>query len=271
MIKKLISDIKEKHSFLCVGLDTDIKKIPKFLLEYDDPVFEFNKRIIDNTEKYCVAYKPNFAFYENNINSLIKTVDYIKKKNVLIIADSKRGDIYNTFKLYADNCFSNLGCNAMTVSPYMGTDVFEKISNEYINNVFVILALTSNKGSKDFQLLKLGDKYLYEIILEKFGKISNSLNQIMFVIGATNNILNLKKIREIVPRNFLLIPGIGHQGGSLADVCDNLMTDDCGIIVSSSRSIIYASEKKDFDLKAKEAASKLQEEMSNVLLSRNII
>ncbi len=271
MIKKLISNIKNKKSFLCVGLDTDINKIPKFLLEYDDPVFEFNKRIIDKTKYYCVAYKPNFAFYEDCMDSLIKTVDYIKKENMLVIADSKRGDIYNTFKFYAHSCFDNIGCEAMTVSPYMGTDVFSQISKEYNDKIFVVLALTSNSGSKDFQLLKVDDKYLYEIVLDKFGKIENSKNQIMFVVGATNDIQKLKRIRKIIPENFLLIPGVGHQGGSLIDVCSELLNENCGIIVSSSRSIIYCSNGSDFDLQAGEVAKNIQKEMESVLISRNII
>ena len=271
MIKKLISKIKEKKSFLCIGLDTDIEKIPNFFLKYDDPVFEFNKRIIDKTEKYCSAYKPNFAFYENNISSLIKTVNYIKNKNILIIADAKRGDIYNTFKFYAENCFNNIGCEAMTVSPYMGADVLTKISKDYVNNIFIVLALTSNSGSKDFQLLKVGDKYLYEVVLENFRDISNSLNQIMFVVGATNNVENLRRIRNIVPKHFLLIPGIGSQGGSLESVCQELLTDDCGVIVSSSRSIIYVSNELDFDIKAEEAARKIQLQMAKVLLSKKIV
>ena len=271
MIKQLISNIKNKKSFLCVGLDTDIKKIPKFLLKYDDPVFEFNKRIIDKTKNYCIAYKPNFAFYEDSMDSLIKTVDYIKNENILVIADSKRGDIYNTFKLYAKSCFNTIGCEAMTVSPYMGTDVFSKVSKDYSNNFFIVLALTSNSGSNDFQLLKIGDKYLYEIVLDKFGKIENSKNQIMFVVGATNDIQKLKRIRKIIPENFLLIPGVGHQGGSLSDVCSELLNDNCGIIVSSSRSIIYCSDGADFDLQAGETAKNIQKEMESILIFKNII
>ena len=271
MIKKLISNIKDKKSFLCIGLDTDIKKIPKSLLEYDDPVFEFNKRIIDKTKNYCIAYKPNFAFYEDSMGSLIKTVDYIKKEKIFVIADSKRGDIYNTFKFYANSCFNTIGCEAMTVSPYMGTDVFSEMSKEYSDNLFIVLALTSNSGSNDFQLLKIDDKYLYEVVLDKFGKIKNSKNQIMFVVGATNDINKLKRIRKIVPDNFLLIPGVGHQGGSLSDVCHELLNEYCGIIVSSSRSIIYCSDGLDFDVKAGEAARDVQKEMESILISRNII
>lgn len=263
--QQLINQIFEKKTFLCVGLDTDINKIPTHLLKYDDPILEFNKAIIDATANFCIAYKPNLAFYEcmgaNGIRSFEKTIDYIKEKykNHLIIADAKRGDIGNTSAMYAKTFFEQYNIDALTIAPYMGEDSITPFLN-YKDKWVVLLALTSNKGSKNFQLLedKNGEK-LYEKVLKTAQQWGNKDNM-MFVVGATQG-KKFETVRNIAKDNFLLVPGIGAQGGSLQEVCKYGITKDCGLIVNSSRGIIYASNNKDFDKAASNKAKELQEEM----------
>lgn len=269
--QELFKNIKKKKSFLCIGLDTDIDKIPKHLLKSGDPVFEFNKQIIDATKDLCVAYKPNTAFYESlgtkGWQSLEKTIEYINEtcSGIFTIADAKRGDIGNTSKMYAKTFFENLNFDAVTVAPYMGEDSVTPFL-EYKNKWTILLVLTSNKGAIDFQLgLKLG----YEVVLEKSKKWGTPDNM-MYVIGATKAEM-LKDIRKIVPGHFLLVPGIGAQGGSIEDVAKYGMNKECGLLVNASRSIIYASAKEDFADKAKEEALKLQEEMEKLLKIKELI
>lgn len=266
-INELIHSIKEKKSFLCVGLDTDISKIPSHLLDAEDPVFEFNKQIIDATHDLCVAYKPNTAFYECRgelgWKSLKRTFDYIPKTH-FSIADAKRGDIGNTSKMYAQAFFDYMNADSITVAPYMGSDSVQPFL-EYKNKVTILLALTSNSGAMDFQLLptNIEEKKLFEkvlIISQKWG----TENNLMYVVGATQAIM-LKNIREIVPNHFLLVPGVGAQGGNLADVAKYGMNKNCGLLVNASRSIIYASDGKDFAERAREEALKLKKEMSALL------
>ena len=264
--QELITQIKKKQSFLCIGLDTDIKKIPLHLLKLEDPVFEFNKQIIDATKEFCVAYKPNIAFYEsmgvNGWNSLQKTLNYIPN-NILTIADAKRGDIGNTSRMYANLFFENMNFDAITVAPYMGEDSvtpFLKFKDKWS----IVLALTSNKGGLDFQ--KIEDKNvkkLFEKVLET-SKEWGSLENMMYVVGATRA-EELVEIRAIVPDHFLLVPGVGAQGGSLKDVAKYGLNSDCGLLVNSSRGIIYAGNNVDFSEKAKVEAKKLQKEMSIIL------
>jgi orotidine-5'-phosphate decarboxylase len=266
-INQLIQSIKEKKSFLCVGLDTDISKIPFHLLDAEDPVFEFNKQIIDATEDLCVAYKINTAFYECRgeigWKSLKKTFDYIPKTH-FSIADAKRGDIGNTSKKYAQAFFEYLNVDSITVSPYMGFDSVQPFL-EYKDKVTILLALTSNSGAMDFQLLStnIDDKKIFEKVLllsQKWGDINN----LMYVVGATQAKM-LEKIRTIVPEHFLLIPGVGAQGGNLAEVAKHGMNKNCGLLVNVSRSIIYASNGEDFADRAREEALKLQQEMDLLL------
>jgi orotidine-5'-phosphate decarboxylase len=269
---QLIETIKRKKTFLCVGLDTDIQKIPKHLLTFDDPVFEFNKAIVDATLPYTLAYKPNLAFYEaqgwKGLASLEKTIAYIRSKedNVFLIADAKRGDIGNTSTQYAHSFFGqanpNHNVDAVTVAPYMGEDSVKPFL-AFENKWVILLALTSNKGSSDFQLLKYNDRYLFETVLEK-SKQWGDASKLMYVIGATQANM-LKTVREIVPDSFLLIPGVGAQGGSLDDVVKYGMNKDYGLIVNASRSIIYASQKEDFAQKATEEAYNMQQEMKKYL------
>ena len=269
--KQLISQIKQKQSFLCVGLDTDIKKIPKHLLDLDDPVFEFNKQIIDATKDLCVAYKPNIAFYESmgvsGWRSLQNTLNYIPE-NILIIADAKRGDIGNTSRMYAKAFFENLNFDAVTVAPYMGSDSvmpFLEFSNKWV----IILALTSNKGSLDFQNIKDEDgKQLFEQVLETSKNWGTDENM-MYVVGATRA-NQLSAIRNIIPNHFILVPGVGAQGGSLQEVSKYGLNSDCGLLVNSSRGIIYAGNGTDFSEKAKEQAQKLQQEMAVLLSEKGI-
>ncbi len=277
--EKLVSLIKEKKSFLCVGLDSDPDKIPAFLNNYDDPVFEFNKRIIDATLPFTVAYKPNMAFYESSGSkgwmSLEKTMKYINGLNqaVFTIADAKRGDIGNSASRYAKAFYETLGFDAVTVSPYMGHDSVQPFLN-YKDNWTIILALTSNKGSDDFQDLhqydrnKRGEK-LFETVIKKSLTWENS-RQIMFVVGATKADM-LGKIREIAPDSFFLVPGVGVQGGSLKDVSNAALNKDCGLLINASRSIIFASTDEKFDLAAAFEASKLQKEMEWLLKQKGII
>lgn len=264
--QELINQIKLKKSFLCIGLDTDIQKIPEHLLKFDDPVFEFNKQIIDSTKDLCVAYKLNTAFYESNgINgwkSLMKTIEYIPK-NIFSIADAKRGDIGNTSKMYAKTFFETMDFDSITVNPYMGSDSVEPFL-DFNNKWVILLALTSNKGSEDFQnFSNQSNVKLYQQVIEKSMNWSDD-SRIMYVVGATKSD-SLKEIRKIIPDHFLLIPGVGAQGGSLDDVVKFGMNKDCGLLINSSRSIIYAGQRENFAENAREAALKIKSEMENYL------
>lgn len=272
--EELFENIKRKKSFLCVGLDTDINKIPEFLfdkLEGDfDPIFEFNKAIIDATADLCVAYKPNTAFYESigvaGWEALEKTVDYIREKHPdqFIIADAKRGDIGNTSSMYAQAFFENMGVDAVTVAPYMGEDSVSPFLS-YDNKWVILLALTSNKGAFDFQFTESKDaeEKLFEKVLKTSQKWANE-DAMMYVVGATKAEM-LEDIRKIAPNHFLLVPGVGAQGGSLAEVVKHGMNSQCGLLVNSSRGIIYASNGEDFAEKAREAAKEVQAEMAEHL------
>jgi orotidine-5'-phosphate decarboxylase len=269
---ELINNIRKKSSFLCVGLDSDITKIPQHLLKYEDPIFEFNKQIIDATHKYCVAYKPNTAFYESlgakGWESLKKTIEYIPE-DIFVIADAKRGDIGNTSKLYAKAFFEELNCDAVTVAPYMGEDSVKPFL-EYKNKWVILLALTSNKGALDFQLNQVKDvttvshNYLFEDVLEKSSKWGTPEN-LMYVVGATRGEL-IQKARKVVPDNFLLIPGVGAQGGSIEDIEKYALNKDIGVLVNSSRSIIYASNDENFAKKAGEEALKFINQIEKLVI-----
>ena len=264
--KELIAQIKQKQSFLCVGLDTDIKKIPAHLLELEDPIFEFNKQIIDATKDLCVAYKPNIAFYESmgpkGWVSLQRTLDYIPN-NIFTIADAKRGDIGNTSNMYARTFFKNMNFDSVTVAPYMGEDSITPFL-EFKDKWVVVLALTSNKGGLDFQKIESKDgKKLFQQVLET-SKSWGTDENMMFVVGATRS-EELSEIRAVVPSHFLLVPGVGAQGGNLKDVTKYGMNKDCGLLVNSSRGIIYAGSGADFAEKAKVEAKKLQQEMAVIL------
>ncbi len=266
--EKLINQIKTKKTFLCVGLDPDIEKIPKFLLDEEDPIYEFNKQIIDATAPYCVSYKPNIAFYEayglSGMTSLEKTILYIKEnyQNHFLIADAKRGDIGNTSAMYAKAFFNRLNTDAITVAPYMGSDSVIPFL-QFENKWAIILGLTSNEGSIDFQQQLLNGKPLYLNVIETCAKWGTDKNT-MFVIGATKAQL-LSEIRTIIPNHFLLIPGVGAQGGSLQEVCKYGLNKDIGLLVNSSRAIIYASSNADFTEKAAEEAKKMADEMSKLI------
>jgi orotidine-5'-phosphate decarboxylase len=269
--QELISQIELKQTFLCVGLDTDIKKIPTHLLDSEDPIFEFNKQIIDATKDFCVAYKPNIAFYESmgvsGWSSLQKTLDYIPN-DIFTIADAKRGDIGNTSDMYARAFFENMNFDAVTVAPYMGSDSVTPFL-EFENKWAIVLALTSNKGGLDFQTIKSENgKALFEEVLETSNKWGTDENM-MYVVGATRA-EQLSDIRKIIPNHFLLVPGVGVQGGNLREVAKYGMNADCGLLVNSSRGIIYAGKGIDFAEKAREEAQKLQQEMT-VLLSEKAI
>lgn len=266
---ELFSQIKEKQSFLCIGLDTDIKKIPQHLLNEEDPIFSFNKAIIDATSAYCIAYKPNMAFYESaGVKGLIafeKTIKYIKDNypEQFIIADAKRGDIGNTSTMYARSFFEEYDVDALTVAPYMGEDSVTPFL-QYPNKWVILLALTSNKGSQDFQLTKdENGERLFEKVLKRSQEWGNQDNM-MYVIGATQGKM-FQDIRKVAPEHFLLVPGIGAQGGSLDEVCKYGMNSHCGLIVNSSRGIIYASSNEDFALAASEKAKELQQQMAEKL------
>ncbi len=273
--QQLLENIKRKQSFLCVGLDTDIKKIPEHLLKEEDPIFAFNKAIIDATAPYCIAYKPNLAFYESmGVKGWIafeKTVEYIKKNypDQFIIADAKRGDIGNTSAMYARTFFEELDIDAVTVAPYMGEDSVTPFLT-YEKKWVILLALTSNKGSHDFQLTedKEGER-LFEKVLRKSQEWANDQNM-MYVVGATQGKM-FEDIRKIVPNHFLLVPGIGAQGGSLEEVCRYGMTPQCGLIVNSSRAIIYADKSEAFAQAAKNEAEKVQKQMAEQLKAAHII
>jgi len=265
---ELVENIKQKQSFLCIGLDTDITKIPQHLLTEEDPIFEFNKQIIDATHDLCVSYKPNMAFYEtegvNGWISLEKTINYINKNypNIFTIADAKRGDIGNTSKMYAKAFLEKMNFDAITVAPYMGEDSVTPFL-EYKNKWVILLALTSNKGAFDFQTLVTENKMLFQQVLETSKKWGNP-DTMMYVVGATKAEM-LGDIRKIIPDSFLLVPGVGAQGGSLQEVAKYGMNKECGLLINSSRGIIYASNGNDFATKAREEAKKLQEEMSVLL------
>lgn len=267
--KQLIEQIFTKKSFLCVGLDTDLNKIPKFLLNEEDSIFSFNKAIIDATAPYCVAYKPNLAFYEcyglKGMEAFEKTITYLKEKypNHFIIADAKRGDIGNTSKMYAQTFFKEYNIDALTIAPYMGEDSVKPFL-EYEGKWVILLALTSNKGSHDFQLFEDKDGVrLFERVLSKAQEWGTTEN-LMFVVGATQGSL-FADIRKLAPNSFLLVPGVGAQGGSLQEVCKYGMNKDCGLLVNSSRGIIYASSEANFAEIAGEKAKELQQEMEKEL------
>ncbi len=264
--KQLTEQIFAKKSFLCVGLDTDTKKMPAHLLSKEEPIFEFNKAIIDATAPYCVAYKPNLAFYEAfGIKGMIafeKTIKYLNENHPdhFVIADAKRGDIGNTSAMYARTFFEEYDIDALTVAPYMGEDSVTPFLT-YKNKWVILLALTSNKGSHDFQLTedKNGER-LFEKVLRKSQEWGNDENM-MYVVGATQGEM-FKDIRKVAPNHFLLVPGVGAQGGSLQEVCKYSITKDCGLLVNSSRGIIYASNGEDFAEAAAQKAKALQEEMA---------
>jgi len=273
---QLFEQIQDKRSFLCIGLDTDILKIPSFLKETSDPIFAFNKEIIDATQDLCVAYKPNFAFYESlgskGLVSLEKTVSYIREKypEQFIIADAKRGDIGNTSNLYARSFFDHMDFDAVTVAPYMGEDSVKPFMT-YLDKWVILLALTSNKGAADFQYLK--DSETGDLLFEKVLKTSmnwGTADQMMYVVGATRA-EKLQEIRAIVPDHFLLVPGVGAQGGSLEEVAKYGMNDQCGLLVNASRSIIYASDREDFALRARDDAMNIQVDMEELLLEADLL
>ena len=273
-IDSLYQQIKVKESFLCVGLDVDLNKIPPHLLNEKDPIFSFSKGIIDATHSFSVAYKPNLAFFEayglKGWKAFEKTIDYLNKNypNHFIIADAKRGDIGNTAGRYAKAFFENFGVDAVTISPYMGRDSIEPFLS-YKDKYAVLLALTSNEGSRDFQFSEDKGVPLYEKVLRLSTKFKNS-NKLMYVVGATKS-ENLIAIRKIVPDSFLLIPGVGAQGGNLKEVVQNGINSNCGLLVNSSRGIIYASSGTDFSTKAAEKAFNFQKEMSEYLKQFKII
>jgi orotidine-5'-phosphate decarboxylase len=268
--QQLVQQIKTKTSFLCIGLDVDLAKIPKHLLELEDPIFEFNKAIIDATHDLCVAYKPNTAFYEayglKGWQSLEKTIKYINEKypEIFTIADAKRGDIGNTSSMYAKAFLEDLSFDSVTVAPYMGKDSVEPFL-AFENKHTIMLALTSNEGAFDFQTLNVGGQELYKQVLETSKTWKNSKN-LMYVVGATKSEY-FTEIRKIVPDSFLLVPGVGAQGGSLQEVCKYGMNKNVGLLINSSRGIIYASDKTNFAEKAREEALKIQQEMEIILKS----
>lgn len=273
--KELIDNIKRKKSFLCVGLDTDIKKVPEHIANGPDPIFTFNKAIIDATADYCVAYKPNLAFYESfgakGWTALEKTVKYLREKypDQFIIADAKRGDIGNTSQLYARSFFEHLGVDSITVAPYMGQDSVSPFLG-YPGKWVILLALTSNKGSHDFQLTEDSTGTpLFERVINTSRKWATP-DEMMYVVGATQGAM-FEDIRKVAPDNFLLVPGVGAQGGSLEEVCKYGMTNDCGLLVNSSRGIIYASSGTDFAEKAAEEACALRDQMATELNKLGII
>jgi orotidine-5'-phosphate decarboxylase len=263
---ELINEIRTKKTFLCVGLDPDINKIPSFLLEEDDPIFEFNRQIIDATAPYCVSFKPNTAFYEayglSGMSSLEKTVKYIKHEypNHFLIADAKRGDIGNTSSMYAKAFFNRLHADAITVAPYMGRDSVKPFL-EFDGKWAIVLALTSNEGAKDFQLDEGKNEPLYKHVL-KTSSHWGTPDNMMYVVGATKAGM-FEEVRAIVPEHFLLVPGVGAQGGDLDEVCKyGLIKNDIGLLINSSRAIIYASNKEDFANAAAIEAKKLADAMS---------
>lgn len=266
--QQLIEQIRQKKSFLCIGLDVDLTKIPAHLLETEDPIFEFNKAIIDATHDLAVSYKPNTAFYEaygiRGWQSLQKTIEYINENypEIFTIADAKRGDIGNTSTMYAKAFLEDLNFDSVTVAPYMGKDSVEPFL-AFENKHTILLALTSNQGAFDFQTLTVDGIPLYKHVLETSKNWKNSEN-LMYVVGATKAEY-FTEIRKIVPDSFLLVPGVGAQGGSLSEVCKYGMNEDIGLLINSSRGIIYASNGTDFAEKAREEALKMQQEMEAIL------
>lgn len=273
--QELLVNIRAKGSFLCVGLDTDIKKIPEHLLGEEDPIFAFNKAIIDATAPYCVAYKPNTAFYESlgvkGWESLERTVKYLRENypDQFIIADAKRGDIGNTSSLYARAFFEQMGVDSITVAPYMGFDSVKPFM-DYEGRWVILLALTSNPGSRDFQFITdMTGTRLFEHVIETARKWGNE-DKLMFVVGATQGAM-FSEVRRVAPNNFLLVPGVGAQGGSLEEVAKWGMTPECGLLVNSSRGIIYASSGEDFAEAAAAEARKLRDHMTILLSTHGVI
>ena len=273
--QELFENIKRKQSFLCVGLDTDINKIPEHILNIsDDPIFEFNVEIIKATAEYCVAYKPNLAFYESvglgGWDALERTVNFIRSEypDQFIIADAKRGDIGNTSAMYARTFFGNMDFDAVTVAPYMGEDSVLPFLT-YENKWVVLLALTSNKGAFDFQFMEENGEKLFEKVLKTSQQWSTDENM-MYVVGATKAEM-LTDIRKIIPNHFLLVPGVGAQGGSLEEVARYGLNDMCGLLVNSSRQIIYASPESDYKDAARDEAKKLQSEMAEILKNKGLV
>lgn len=266
--QQLTEQILAKHSFLCVGLDVDLEKIPPHLLQEEDPIFSFNKAIIDATAQLCVAYKPNTAFYEayglKGWQALQKTIDYLNAEypDHFTIADAKRGDIGNTSTRYAKAFFESMNFDSVTVAPYMGRDSVEPFL-QFEGKYVILLALTSNAGAFEFQTLSVGDQTLYEQVIETASGWENA-DRLMYVVGATKA-EHLAVIRQKLPNQFLLIPGVGAQGGSLTEVCKYGMTDNVGLLVNSSRGIIYASSGEDFATAAAAKAADLQQQMATVL------
>jgi len=269
---QLVQQIRQKKSFLCIGLDVDLTKIPQHLLASEDPIFEFNKAIIDATHDLCVSYKPNMAFYEayglKGWTSLQKTINYINERHpeIFTIADAKRGDIGNTSTMYAKAFLEDLNFDSVTVAPYMGKDSVEPFL-AFENKHTIMLALTSNEGAFDFQTKNTEGEELYKTVLRTSKTWKNSQN-LMYVVGATKAEY-FTEIRKIVPNSFILVPGVGAQGGSLSEVCQFGMNDDVGLLINSSRSIIYASNGTDFAQKARAEALKLQQEMTTILAAAN--
>jgi orotidine-5'-phosphate decarboxylase len=264
----LIQQIRKKKSFLCIGLDVDLTKIPQHLLEHEDPIFEFNKAIIDATHDLCVSYKPNTAFYEaygiKGWQSLQKTINYINQNypEIFTIADAKRGDIGNTSTMYAKAFFDDLHFDSVTVAPYMGKDSVEPFL-AFENKHTILLALTSNEGAFDFQTLETNGNELYKQVITT-SKTWNNAQNLMYVVGATKAEYFVE-IRQLIPNSFLLVPGVGTQGGSLQEVCKFGLNSDVGLLINSSRGIIYASNGTDFAEKAREEALKMQQEMEEIL------
>ena len=273
--EELFENIRRKKSFLCIGLDTDVRKIPQFLLSEDDPIFAFNKRIIDATAHLCVAYKPNLAFYESmgsfGILAFEKTIEYLRQQypDQFIIADAKRGDIGNTSDMYARSFFEHLKVDALTVAPYMGSDSVLPFL-KYTHHWVVLLALTSNEGAEDFQLTKTEDgDALFELVLKKSLAWGGS-DQLMYVVGATKASM-LDRVRAIVPDSFLLVPGVGSQNGSLEEVALHGLNSQCGLLVNASRSIIYADNTEAFASGAAAEAEKLRHQMADILIKNKLV
>jgi len=268
--QQLVQQIHKKKSFLCIGLDVDLNKIPQHLLESDDPIFEFNKAIIDATHDLCISYKPNIAFYEANgikgWKSLQKTIEYINEKHpdIFTIADAKRGDIGNTSTMYAKAFLEDLNFDSVTVAPYMGKDSVEPFL-EFENKHAILLALTSNDGAFDFQTKTADGTELYKLVLQT-SKTWKNAQKLMYVVGATKAEY-FSEIRKIIPDSFILVPGVGAQGGSLQEVCKYGMNSNVGLLINSSRAVIYASKEKDFALKAREEALKMQQKMETILVN----